>query len=582
MGQALLVWYYLSITLAAVVCTGIGLFAVRKREGPQASSLGVWTITVAIWAGFHVLGMLATSKTWSIRLSQVQWLGTALAPSMSLVFVLYYTGREDLVTPRSMAALFAIPVVVLALVLTNDFHGYHWAAVQPSAEMPGGYEHEHGPAFYLFVLHAYLAMGAATWYLVVFFHRTSGLYRGQAGLIVAGGLSIWLANVLFVTGASSLDLTPVGFAFFAIGLGFAMLRYGLTDVVPVARDTVVDNITDGVVVLDSDDRVVDINPKGRRLLNVASTESLLGDPARSVFPDSLVDHFDDATSESDVVPIESAHGTRYLDVDISPLEDRRKAIIGRLFLVRDVTERRRNRHELERQNEQLDRFASLVSHDLRNPLNVANGYVEVLKSRSDDPAIDEIEQSHDRMERIIEDVLALTRQGQAIDETEEVVLADLAHEAWNYVDTTDATLAVDVPDDHTVQADPSRLVQAFENLYRNAIDHVGSDVAITVGELDSDDHTLDDGRRFLDGPAGFYVEDDGPGIPENEREEVLKVGYTTADDGTGLGLDIVRSIVEAHGWELSVAEAATGGARFVVQYAAAAAWETTPEETVGV
>jgi signal transduction histidine kinase len=115
------------------------------------------------------------------------------------------------------------------------------------------------------------------------------------------------------------------------------------------------------------------------------------------------------------------------------------------------------------------------------------------------------------------------------------------------VDHKNAVLVVD--DDLTFAVDPDRLQQLFENLFRNAIEHGGDDVTIRVGAIENN---------------GFYVEDDGPGIPEEKREDVFDSGFTTNRDGTGFGLAIVKEIVEAHGWTVSVADSDEGGARFEV------------------
>ena len=99
-----------------------------------------------------------------------------------------------------------------------------------------------------------------------------------------------------------------------------------------------------------------------------------------------------------------------------------------------------------------------------------------------------------------------------------------------------------------LQADATRLRQLLENLFRNSVDHGGEDVTITVGTL----------------ADGFYVADDGPGIPEAERDQVFESGYSTNRDGTGFGLAIVEEIAAGHGWEITVTEGVEGGARFEV------------------
>ncbi|MFP8952198.1 sensor histidine kinase [Natrialbaceae archaeon A-arb3/5] len=212
--------------------------------------------------------------------------------------------------------------------------------------------------------------------------------------------------------------------------------------------------------------------------------------------------------------------------------------------------RRRQFERLVDQNERLDEFASVVSHDLRNPLQVAQGRLDLLDEELSNEAREHVEiaqESLDRMDSLIDNVLALAREGTTIDDTSNVPVHNVVTDAWTVVNSADAEL--DRPTAEGVMiADADGVSTMFENLFRNAIEHAGEDVTIDVG--------LEDG--------GFYVADDGPGIPPDEREQVLERGYSTTSDGTGLGLDIVANIVEAHGWELTVGKSEDGGARFDV------------------
>jgi len=201
---------------------------------------------------------------------------------------------------------------------------------------------------------------------------------------------------------------------------------------------------------------------------------------------------------------------------------------------------------LQRQNDRLEEFATIVSHDLRAPLNVADGRLELAAEDCDSDHIQVVQRALDRMDALITDTLALARQGQLVTETEPVSVASVARECWGRLTTGDATL--DVTADGTVEADPQRLQQVVENLARNAIEHGGPAVTVEVG-------TTDD---------GFYVADDGPGIPAEDRAEVFDRGFTTSDDGTGYGLAIVAEIADAHGWSVSVGESDFGGARLDV------------------
>jgi len=214
-------------------------------------------------------------------------------------------------------------------------------------------------------------------------------------------------------------------------------------------------------------------------------------------------------------------------------------------VTRNVTDRVERERQLRQQNERLDEFASVISHDLRNPLNVAKGRAALLAEQAESEHLDSLLRALDRMEAIVEDTLTLARQGDTISETESISLTDLVGKCWATVDTDAAT--IEIVDEMTFESDPDRLQHVFENLFRNAVEHGGSDVTVRVGRH---------------GEQGIYVEDDGPGIPADERETVLEPGHSSARGGTGFGLTIVKRIVEAHGWELAVTEGTDGGARF--------------------
>jgi len=218
--------------------------------------------------------------------------------------------------------------------------------------------------------------------------------------------------------------------------------------------------------------------------------------------------------------------------------------LNRVGVIRDVRERKRREEALREKNERLEEFASIVSHDLRNPLSVARGRLELAREERDSEHLEAVADAHERMETLIEDLLTLARDGDGAEGTERVPLRGLVEACWEGVETADATLRVET--DRAVRADRSRLRQVFENLVRNGVEHGGEDVTVTVGDLD----------------GGFYVADDGPGIPSADRDAAFETGHSTTEDGTGFGLAIVERVAAAHGWDVRVAESADGGARF--------------------
>jgi len=222
----------------------------------------------------------------------------------------------------------------------------------------------------------------------------------------------------------------------------------------------------------------------------------------------------------------------------------------RIGIFRDVTERTQRKAELQRQNERLEEFADTIAHDLRNPLSVAQGRLEFAQRTGDEEHFDVINDAHERMEQMIEELLSLAKQGQAVLDPDPLRLEDAVERAWNNVQTPEALLEQELDRTVIITADEGRLCELFENLFRNAIDHCGENVTVRIGILPDN--------------AGFYIEDDGAGIPVDKRSEVFEAGYSDAPDGTGFGLSIVQQIVDGHEWDISITDSATGGARFEI------------------
>jgi signal transduction histidine kinase len=280
-----------------------------------------------------------------------------------------------------------------------------------------------------------------------------------------------------------------------------------------------------------------------------------------------------------VVGYQSAHGVPLVDVEYMLLtwattgavtgfvvgfyDVRLRQVRRSLKAERDALSARER--ELERQNERLERFSSMVSHDLRNPLNVASGRIRLAQQDVENPHLAAANRALDRMSVLIDDLLTLARQGRPIEETERVSIAETATLSWQVIEAPVASLSIEA--DATLEAVPGRLQQLFENLFRNSVEH-GSTDDRDAPRLDDDvehggaDVTVRVGT--LPDQTGFFVEDDGAGIPPEHRDEIFSDGFSTAESGSGLGLSIVSEIVEAHGWTISASNAPSGGARFEI------------------
>jgi len=362
-------------------------------------------------------------------------------------------------------------------------------------------------------------------------------------------------------------------------------------------EAIVENTEDGVYVFDEEGRFEFVN---QRVVEVSgiSREAWTGEHVSihtdlGTMTEAEVTAIEDgiraiADGEKREVRVELSpdvpHGLEYLELRLTPLEtdEKENRVIG---FSRDITEHRERQRELQRQYDRVNDFASVVSHDLRNPLNVAHLRLDMAMEECNSEHLPPVMESLDRMVRLTDDLLTLARAEEQLDEVEPVDLAALCEKCWRTVETSEAS--VEIETDQTIRADPGRLKQLFENLVRNSVEH-GSTGPDSQARQDSVEHGstssqpgVDDGAehgstssrtesdddltvRIGDLDGGFYVADDGPGIPAEQRDELFERGYSTKQDGTGFGLSIVEGIVEAHGWEIAVTESDAGGARFEI------------------
>lgn len=294
---------------------------------------------------------------------------------------------------------------------------------------------------------------------------------------------------------------------------------------------------------------------------------------------------------------------QYDDIDVwwrmtkLPWRDESGETRGIVSLARDISDRKQRELDLERQNRRLEQFAGYVSHDLKNPIQIATGYLELARE-GDEDAIEEAVQALDRMDDLVEDIELLAR-GEQADSGSFVRTADLptlVEEVWRIVERDGATLEMDVPAETRVTASEPSIRPLFENLFKNSLEHGStrpqSDARTDDAAHRSPDRSIADAHDERDGSSehrlesdaapsqptdeditirvgtvddGFYVEDDGVGIPPSARERIFEQGYTTAPDGTGTGLAIVSDVAESHGWELEVTEGSAGGVRFTAR-----------------
>ena len=543
--------YVIVFLVSAVTSFVVAAYVVRhprtELTDRTTATLVVLLLLAAEWSLAYLFRLISVGQHAKLTWVVVEYAGSGFMAVGWFVLAVEYAGYGSRLTSRRILLLAIEPALAFVLVATNPGHGLMWSDVQlATVGSITVLERTFGPWFYVHIAYSYTLIVIGGYLFVEAFLASETPYRGQIAALTGAVIAPFVGNLGFVFDLgflSRIEFTSAGFTLGSVLLVYGIYRYRLLDLTPISHAITVENLRDAYVVVDRDHRIVHTNPVAQDLFGIES--DAIGDPAERILSRSA-DLFETETGSGAArreVVIDGEGGKRYFEALVTPIANHR--LLGWSLLFREITDHKRRERELQRQNDRLDEFASVVAHDLRNPMNVARGRLALARDGSESEHLEIASRSLDRIETIVDDTLTLARQGKSVGELEDVELRTVARRCWQTVSTADAELVVEA--DLTVRADPGRLQHVMENLLRNAVEHAGDDVTVRLGPLARD---------------GFYVEDDGPGIPAERRDRVFDPGETSETDGTGLGLTIVNRIAEAHGWEVSVTEGREGGARF--------------------
>ena len=542
------------VVLGYLVGGGLGValtwYAFDRREEATARSFGYLTLVAALIC-LGLSGRLLTidrslKLAWNL-LAYVGWV--SIGPAI-LVFSLRFVGAREWITRRLYAALAVVPAVTLPLVAVSPWVRLHYTAI--GIRVLDGWPILRtvvGPWFWVHALYEYGLILFGIFLLARYALGASEPFRTQSAVLAGSFLFMTAVNVVYLLSGLApfpgADLTPLGIVIGLCVVAVAIFRARLVDVVPVARDRVFRALDDAVVVVDAEGRVVDVNDAATELLDTSGA----GHPASEALPRAVIENgIHDGSVESTELPLRVSGADRWYLVRRQWVDDRAFALI-----FTDVTERRTR-------EERLEEFASVVSHDLRNPLSIAQAHVGLAAETDDpDPHLAEADDALERIDHIVAELLTLAREGDTVTDPSPVDLERIAREAWDSVDTEDVSLQV--TGTTIVSADYDRLRRVFENLFRNSVEH---GVPSGVRETDAGSHRGREQLTVTVSPTdrGFDVCDDGSGIPPETRDRVFERGFSTGGRGAGLGLAIVDSIAAAHGWSVDVGQSEAGGARF--------------------
>ncbi|MCS6842577.1 MAG: ATP-binding protein [Roseiflexus sp.] len=576
----------------SIVALSVAGYAWHKRALPGALPLSLLAFALFVWLIGYAMELSSQTLPvvmWWVRL---EFVGIVTAPVAWLWFAAEYTSSWSWLNRRRIWLLGVVPLITIIVILTNEFHHQFWQSIALMTDGPFTiFDSRRGFWFWVHTGYSYVCLLCGTYLIVNFIRRTPSLFRRQTGALLLAVAAPWIGNVIYLAGLSpwgKLDLTPFTFTASLIAVAWSVLGFRMLEIRPLARDMVLQSMSDGVIAVDEQGRIIEVNRAAQAVIGLPSAQ-IIGRHAREALArwPAIVDRYRHVTEIAEEIEVEIDATRRWFDVRISPIYDGRRVYRGRLFVWRDVTEERLIREELRRNNERLleaqqaliearnaaeagsrakSAFLAHMSHEIRTPLTAIIGYCQLLENGIERQSL---EQTRHDVEAIH---LAASHLLDLVSNVLEMARIETGQSDVHYVMFDASSIVRDVA--MTVQpllrrnrnrlrlegieelgelwGDPTKVRQILLNLVSNAAKFTtDGEVVVRVA------HISDKSQPRIQ----FQVSDTGPGIA-SEHITRLFIPFAIAEHhvgreqrGAGLGLAISRHYCRLMGGELTIESA---------------------------
>lgn len=566
---------YAIILLASGTAAGMVGFVLLQRRHSAIVWFSVMMLTSAVWAIAYAFELASATVEQMLFWIDFEYIGVAFLPSIWIMFILHFIQKKKWITPLNVTLAFSIPIITMLMVLTNEYHHLHYIStkIDPSGPFPM-LVLETGPWYTVHTVFFYFLMALGMFLLARHFRQFDKFYRNQTIIILAGAFIPWITNFMYLLGIRPhhhIDLTPYAFILTALVIAFGLTRYRLFDIVPFAREKLIENLNEGMLVLDEHGRIIDLNSTMQKFLGSYSTE-LIGNKLPEVLSTHTVIQHLLLREGHHRTEIQLSNGNEY-EVSATRLQDTRKNFAGTLLVFWDITSRKKTTEllkaqaqELQELNELKNQMFSIIAHDLKSPMAGLNSLLKLAETDAFSEQelkdiIPLLSRNVDNTSILLNNLLNWARSqlaGEHID-PELFALNDIVKRNIGLLEKRAAEKDVRIKNECAAEtmlyADRDMIDLVLRNLISNAIKFCDRGDSITIRSEIQDNITI------------VQVIDTGIGMDEQTQTKLFQLMAfskpgTKNEKGTGLGLKLCKDFIEKNNGTLAVLSKTGEGSTF--------------------
>jgi len=564
------------LLISILILTWLACYAWKSGKVNISLSL----IAVLIYDFGYGTEILCTSLDWIIFWVRVEYLGGSFLGVLWLIFALDFTGYKEKIRKKRLMLFFIVPIIVLVMNYTNDFHHLFYTDMYINYE--GIFpilEVTHGPLYWIHILYTYALMLSGFIIFIISYFKSVLIIRKQILLLLIAWVIPWISDIMYTLHLLpfNMELTSFSFSISGIIISFAVLKFKLLKLKPVALESVFANMLDGVIILDYENNIVNFNNSAQNIipqLNYIGTKAI---KIQEVFKDyeEIMTNTNDNNCSEKVISIKNKEKSKYYKVNINHIYKKNHESIGKILVFNDITESKKQQEELIEFNSFKDKLFTIVSHDIKSPLAVLVSLLEVLEDEDEDiykeenkEILYEINKNVKNTYALVENVLDWfkSQMDGLVYNSFSWNLSDIMKDSLMLLkksaELKDIKVFYEIPEDIFIHTDKNMFEIIVRNLFSNAIKFTYKGGSIKVKAKESD------------GIVTVAFCDSGIGIESEKIEKLFSYSDcnstlgTFKEKGTGLGLIICKQLIEKNKGRIWVESSIGKGSTFYFTIAA--------------